>query len=82
MGGLGAAVAPGAKFTYVWQLDEASGPRPDEPSSKAWLYHSHTTGDEEVNLGLIGFLVVTDPKRAHAPTARRATWTARWRRSS
>lgn len=64
--GLGAAVAPGAKFTYVWHLDESSGPRPDEPSSKAWLYHSHTTGDEEVNLGLIGFLIVTDPARARA----------------
>ncbi len=64
--GLGAAVAPGAKFTYVWHLDEASGPRPDEPSSKAWLYHSHATGDEEVNLGLIGFLIVTDPARARA----------------
>ena len=26
--GLGAAVAPGAKFTYVWQLDAESGPMP------------------------------------------------------
>lgn len=33
--GLGAAVAPGAKFTYVWQLDENSGPLPGEPSSKS-----------------------------------------------
>jgi hypothetical protein len=62
--GLGAAVAPGAKFTYVWQIDESSGPLPSEPSSKAWLYHSHVTGDEEVNLGLVGFIIVTDPKRA------------------
>ncbi|MGC3990475.1 MAG: multicopper oxidase domain-containing protein [Chthoniobacteraceae bacterium] len=62
--GLGAAVAPGAKFTYVWYLDADSGPRLDEPSSKAWLYHSHVAGDEETNLGLIGFIVVTDAKRA------------------
>jgi FtsP/CotA-like multicopper oxidase with cupredoxin domain len=62
--GLGAAVGPNAKFTYVWQLDEESGPMPGEPSSKAWLYHSHVEGDEEANLGLIGFIVVTDPKRA------------------
>ena len=47
--GLGAAVGPNAKFTYVWQLDEASGPQPGEPSSKAWLYHSHVNGDEESN---------------------------------
>src|SRR5262249_4009031 len=35
--GLGAAVGEGAKFTYVWHLDEASGPMPGEPSSKGWL---------------------------------------------
>lgn len=62
--GRGAAVAPKAVFTYVWHLDEASGPLPDEPSSKAWLYHSHVAGDEEINLGLMGAIIVTDPKRA------------------
>jgi FtsP/CotA-like multicopper oxidase with cupredoxin domain len=62
--GRGAAVGPGAKFTYVWHLDEESGPLPTEPSSKAWLYHSHTDGDAETNLGLIGGLIVTDPSRA------------------
>lgn len=62
--GQGAAVAPGAKFTYVWELDESSGPLPDEPSSKAWLYHSHVRGDTETNLGLIGCIIVTDPRRA------------------
>ena len=60
----GAAVAPDAKFTYVWYLDEESGPLPTEPSSKAWLYHSHVTGEGEINLGLIGCIIVTDPKRA------------------
>ena len=62
--GLGAAVGPGAKFTYIWQLDAESGPLPAEPSSKGWLYHSHVNGDEESNMGLVGFLVVTDPRRA------------------
>jgi hypothetical protein len=62
--GLGAAVGPGARFTYVWQLDEESGPLPGESSSKGWLYHSHVNGDEEANLGLVGFIVVTDPQRA------------------
>lgn len=62
--GAGAAVAPGARFNYVWYVDPAAAPRPDEPSSKAWLYHSHVSGDEEANLGLIGFIVVTDPARA------------------
>lgn len=62
--GKGSAVAPGATFTYVWQLDALSGPQPGEPSSKAWLYHSHCKDDEEINLGLLGFIVVTDPARA------------------
>jgi hypothetical protein len=62
--GLGSAVGPGATFTYVWQLDETSGPQPDEPSSKCWLYHSHCKDEEEINLGLAGLIVVTDPKRA------------------
>ena len=64
--GRGAAVEPGAKFTYVWQLDESSGPLPSEPSSKGWLYHSHVNGDEEANMGLIGFIIVADPARARA----------------
>ena len=64
--GLGSAVGPNAKFTYVWHLDEASGPASDEPSSKAWLYHSHVEADDEANMGLVGFIVVTDPARARA----------------
>lgn len=62
--GKGAAVGPGATFTYVWHLDEASGPLPEEPSSKAWLYHSHVMGDSEINLGLVGCIIVTDAARA------------------
>jgi hypothetical protein len=62
--GRGAAVGPNARFTYVWYLDEQSGPLPTEPSSKAWLYHSHVGGEGEINLGLVGFIIVTDPKRA------------------
>jgi len=38
-----------------------------EPSSKAWLYHSHVQGDQEINDGLIGTIIVTDP-REHGPT--------------
>jgi FtsP/CotA-like multicopper oxidase with cupredoxin domain len=62
--GKGSAVGPGATYTYVWQLDEMSGPQPGEPSSKCWLYHSHCLNEEEINLGLAGFIVVTDPARA------------------
>jgi hypothetical protein len=64
--GRGAAIGYGARFTYVWYLDESSGPLPSEPSSKAWLYHSHVSSESEINAGLEGFIVVTDPKRARA----------------
>jgi hypothetical protein len=62
--GRGAAIGYGGRFTYVWYLDEASGPQSWEPSSKGWLYHSHVTSESEINLGLEGFIIVTDPKRA------------------
>jgi hypothetical protein len=62
--GRGGAIGYNARFTYVWYLDESSGPLPSEPSSKAWLYHSHVNAESEANAGLEGFIVVTDPKRA------------------
>lgn len=64
--GRGAAIAPQARFTYVWHIDDLAGPSPSEPSSKAWLYHSHVLADQEINLGLFGFIVVTDPARARS----------------
>jgi FtsP/CotA-like multicopper oxidase with cupredoxin domain len=64
--GLGAAIAPGARFTYVWKLDASSGPLPTEASSKAWFYHSHVLADEEINAGLMGLIIVSDPRRARA----------------
>lgn len=63
--GLGAAIGSGARFTYVWHLDADSGPLPSEPSTKPWLYHSHVTGDGEAGMGLVGFILVTDPARAN-----------------
>jgi manganese oxidase len=62
--GLGSAIGPNARFTYVWYLDAESGPLPTETSSKGWLYHSHVSGEGEINLGLEGMIIVTDPKRA------------------
>jgi len=58
-GGAGANVAPGTRYTYTWVADAAAGPGPADPSSIVWLYHSHVMGEEEMNLGLIGTLVIT-----------------------
>ena len=76
--GLGASVAPGARFTYVWYCDESSAPLPSEPSSRAWLYHSHASSDGEINLGLLGFIVVTGCRTCKHRMAPRRMWTARW----
>lgn len=57
--------APGARITYTWMVDENAGPTEREPSSKVWLYHSHVHADEEIYRGLVGVIVVTDPRRSH-----------------
>jgi FtsP/CotA-like multicopper oxidase with cupredoxin domain len=59
MDGAGANVQPNETFTYTWIVDEDAGPGPNDPSSIVWLYHSHVMAEEEINLGLIGTLVVT-----------------------
>ena len=62
--GGGDAVPPGGTYTYTWFADDASGPAPGEPSSRVWLYHSHVMADEDIYLGLVGTIVVTDRKHA------------------
>ncbi len=58
-GGPGSMVLPEKNFTYTWLVDEASGPGPNDSSSIVWLYHSHVVAEEEMNLGLIGTIVIT-----------------------
>lgn len=55
----GANVRPSESYTYTWVVDEDSGPGPNDPSTIVWLYHSHVKGEEEMNLGLVGTLVIT-----------------------
>lgn len=62
--GKGSWVIPHDRFTYIWDVDEEAGPAPGEPSSKVWLYHSHVNADAEINMGLVGTIIITD--RAHA----------------
>ena len=62
--GGGDRVPPGFKYTYTWEADERSGPAPGEPSSRVWLYHSHVMAEEEITAGLVGTIIITDPKHA------------------
>ena len=52
------AVAPGATYTYVWEVPERAGPAEDEGSTAFWLYHSHVDEGNDINSGLIGPLII------------------------
>lgn len=52
-------VAPGGEFTYSWNVPERAGPGPNDPSSIAWIYHSHVDEVADTNAGLIGVIIIT-----------------------
>jgi len=60
------AVAPGATYTYTWEVPERAGPGPADPSSIVWLYHSHVSAPPDTNAGLVGAIVVTAKGMARA----------------
>jgi len=59
-------VAPGKTLLYTWEAPERAGPRPTDPSSVVWLYHSHVEEPKDVNAGLIGAIVITRRGMARA----------------
>jgi hypothetical protein len=62
----GAFVAPGARYTYHWFANAASGPGPGQPSSIVWWYHAHVNAAIEINAGLLGPIVITAKGKAKA----------------
>ena len=65
--GAGGVIGPGEAYTYTWQIDEAAGPGPTDPSSIVWLYHSHFDPVADINRGLIGTIVVTRKGMTRGP---------------
>ncbi len=55
----GDAVAPGATYTYHFDVPDRAGPGPMDQTSIVWMYHSHTDELRDVNTGLVGPIVVT-----------------------
>jgi FtsP/CotA-like multicopper oxidase with cupredoxin domain len=53
------AVAPGATYTYQWQVPERAGPADGDGSTAFWVYHSHVDEGRDINSGLIGPIVIT-----------------------
>jgi hephaestin len=59
-------VAPGATFTYEWDLPASAGPAPDDPSSIVSVYYSHASEVKDVASGLVGAVIVTRRGQANA----------------
>ena len=53
------AVAPGEEHTYTWEVPERAGPGAEDPSSIAWMYHSHVDESDDTNTGLMGPIIIT-----------------------
>lgn len=64
LGGPGGSVQPNKRFTYHWFADAKSGPGPGQPSSIVWWYHPHVDPSVEINLGLLGPIIVTAKGKA------------------
>ena len=58
-------VAPGGQYTYIWQVPQRSGPGGNDPSSIAWIYHSHVNEPADTNAGLIGPIIISRQDAAH-----------------
>ena len=58
-------VAPGATFTYEWDVPELAGPGPDDPSSVVWAYQSHVNEYKDVASGLVGAIIVARRDQAN-----------------
>ncbi len=52
-------VEPGEEHTYTWEVPERVGPGPEDPSSIAWMHHSHVDESDNTNTALIGAIIVT-----------------------
>jgi manganese oxidase len=61
----GDAVPPGSSWHYTWTLPARAGPGPMDGSSIMWMYHSHVYEPVDINTGLIGFIVISQPGDAN-----------------
>jgi FtsP/CotA-like multicopper oxidase with cupredoxin domain len=59
-------VAPGATYTYTYEVPERAGPGPMDGSSVMWMYHSHTDEVADDYSGLVGPMVITKASAARA----------------
>ena len=58
------AVAPGATFTYEWDVSQQAAPE-DDASSTVWVYSSHASEYRDVAAGLVGPIIVARRGKAN-----------------
>lgn len=51
-------VAPGASWTYKWQVPERAGPGPNDLDSIVWPYHSHVNEVADTSAGMVGPIII------------------------
>ncbi len=59
-------VAPGATFTYEWEVRQRAGPEPDDPSSIVQVYYSNVDQYKDVASGLVGAVIVARRGQANS----------------
>ena len=59
-------VAPGATFTYEWEVRQRAGPEPDDPSSIVQVYYSSVDQYKDVASGLVGAVIVARRGQANS----------------
>ena len=55
------AVPPDSTYTYVWAVPETAGPGLNDPSTIAFMVHSHTSEVQDPYAGLIAAIIVGRP---------------------
>lgn len=55
-------VEPDGMVIYTWNANETSGPAKNDFSSVLWAYHSHIDVTKDIYTGLVGPIVIVDPK--------------------
>ncbi|XP_030613577.1 coagulation factor V isoform X2 [Archocentrus centrarchus] len=51
-------VQPNSTFTYLWKVEHAVGPKPEESDCRTWAYYSGVNPERDIHSGLIGPLLV------------------------
>jgi hephaestin len=59
-------VQPDSTYTYTWTVPMRAGPTKEQGSTAMWMYHSHVNESKDVNAGLMGVMLITDPLMAKA----------------